>query len=205
MSLDDMIPYLSDQTGWQVRIVNLDGEKATLVADGATSVYVQDRIERATRALNALLPAQYRYFILQLREIAMPMSTVVIERDQWVAQRLRAQAPSQQQEKMWAFQGNQGFKPFEDITLPYTSSSFRLIPSYNQILGGPDAFVLYSLGAQLAGDYRFNQDTWVVGAANLRVVDNFDRFKYTAPNNLCVRTYQRDMLPHPPSPCPHCS
>ena len=32
--------------------------------------------------------------------------------------------------------------------------SFKLNPSYKQTLGGPDGFVLYSLGAKLTGEAK---------------------------------------------------
>lgn len=195
ISLNELLDQLYQQTGWQMRIVNLDGDTATVVADSATVVYIQDRIDRAVRTLNALLPPQYRRFVIQLREVAMPMATVLIERDEWVAQRMRAQPASSQLASQSIYPGNKSFKSFDDVSLPYAGGVFRVFPSFNQILGGPDAFLLYSLGLQLSGDYRINQSTWVVGGVNLRMLDNFDQFKYTAPSNLPrVRTYQREFV-----------
>ena len=68
-------------------------------------------------------------------------------------------------------------------------------PSYNQILGGPDAFFLYQLGVQSKLEHRFTDSTWLTGNVDLRVIDNYDKFKYDAPSDLPrVRTYQREYV-----------
>jgi hypothetical protein len=70
-----------------------------------------------------------------------------------------------------------------------------LTPSFGQILGGPDAFVLYQLGVAATLQYRFTPSTWFNGALNYRLLDNFDKFSYTAPSNLPrVRTFQREYV-----------
>ena len=55
--------------------------------------------------------------------------------------------------------------------------------------------VLYQIGVQAVAEYRFTPSTWVNGALNLRMVDNFDKFTYTAGSNLPrVRTLQREYV-----------
>src|SRR5690606_14921551 len=47
----------------------------------------------------------------------------------------------------------------------------------------------------LSAELKLRQDTWVSGIARLRMLDNYDNFKYTAPSNLPrVRTYLREYL-----------
>ncbi len=70
---------------------------------------------------------------------------------------------------------------------------FGITPSTTQIVGGPDAFLLYQIGIQATLEYRFSESTWFNGALNWRMIDNFDKFTYTAPSNLPrVRTFQRE-------------
>ncbi len=70
---------------------------------------------------------------------------------------------------------------------------FGITPSTTQIVGGPDAFLLYQIGIQATLEYRFTESTWFNGALNWRMFDNFDKFSYTAPSNLPrVRTFQRE-------------
>lgn len=85
---------------------------------------------------------------------------------------------------------SQSMAPWEQKRERYI---FGLTPSTTQIIGGPDAFLLYQIGIQATLEYRFNESTWFNGALNWRIVDNFKKFTYTAPSNLPrVRTFQRE-------------
>lgn len=62
-------------------------------------------------------------------------------------------------------------------------------------MGGPDAFMLYRLNATYDAEFRLTRHAWLSGAAMLGLVDNYDRFTYTAPSNLPrVRTYSREYM-----------
>lgn len=66
---------------------------------------------------------------------------------------------------------------------------------YNQNIGGPDDFILYQVLARLNAEYRFSRSSWVRGNLAVNLLDNFDKFKYTAPSNLPrVRTHIREYL-----------
>jgi len=68
-------------------------------------------------------------------------------------------------------------------------------PSYNQILGGPDSFLLYEIGVQARIDKHFGPNTWVAGNFNARMLDNYEGFKFDGPSNLPrVRTYAREYV-----------
>ncbi len=67
--------------------------------------------------------------------------------------------------------------------------------SYSQNIGGPDAFILYQLNAEFAAEWRFRPNVWAAGVVNYRVIDNYDKFNFTAPSNLPrVRTFLREYL-----------
>ena len=88
--------------------------------------------------------------------------------------------------------------PDEKISEPQLLAKpwkFDVAPSFWQSFGGPDAFMLYQLGMQANGEWRFTPRTWISGSANLRLLDNYDKFKYTAPSNLPrVRTNVREYV-----------
>jgi hypothetical protein len=78
------------------------------------------------------------------------------------------------------------------------SSGFRAdwSPSYSQILGGPDSFLLYQLGVQAKVEQRLTERTWLAGNFDLRLLDNYQNFVYDAPSDLpSVRTHQREYVP----------
>ncbi len=193
MSLKELGLYLAQQTGWNVRVLDLEGDTATVLTEAATAIFVQDRVERAARTLNAHLPAQYRRFVLQMREVGMPLTTVMINREEWVAKRVQARAPSLLLEEQNFAAGNQGYKQFDDLDLKYANNSFKVVPSYRQILGGPDAFLLYALGLEAQGEVRMGKGTWAVASVNLRALGNFDQFKQGGSSDMPrVRTYQKE-------------
>ena len=50
--------------------------------------------------------------------------------------------------------------------------------SASSIFGGPDAFLLYQLGIAASAEYQLT--ALIDGILNLRLIDNFDKFTYTA-------------------------
>jgi len=75
------------------------------------------------------------------------------------------------------------------------SFSYGLTPSWQQSIGGPDAFVLFSAGLAVPLQWSLAEDWNVSGALNLHLIDNYENFTYTAPSNLPrVRTYMREYM-----------
>jgi hypothetical protein len=59
--------------------------------------------------------------------------------------------------------------------------------------GSPDAFVLYSVGVVERARLWLRDDTWVRAALRLNLIDNYDRYQFTAPSDLPrVRTFARE-------------
>lgn len=56
--------------------------------------------------------------------------------------------------------------------------------SYQQNMGGPDAFLLYQVSAYAEGQYRFTPGTWASGGFSANLLNNYDKFKYDAPSGL---------------------
>lgn len=66
---------------------------------------------------------------------------------------------------------------------------------YRQNLGGPDGFILYQFNANLEAEYRLAPGTWIDGRLSANLLNNYDKFVYTAPSNLPrVRTLVREYL-----------
>src|SRR6185503_7259445 len=66
---------------------------------------------------------------------------------------------------------------------------------YVQTLGGPDGFILYQVSAIERMKLRINESTWLQGTVRLGLVNNYEKFKFTAPSNLPrVRTFLREYL-----------
>jgi membrane-associated phospholipid phosphatase len=188
-------------TGWTVRSISHQQITTTVVAETGGAIHLQERIDRAVTFLHRDAPSSSKHFVLQLQEYGLPMSKIDIDRAEWVAQntqvvapalRLPAQrvsagqsvatrtfAPDDQQAQFWKGKG------------PGFNAEWG--PSYNQILGGPDGFLLYQLGLQAQLEQRFSDSTWLSSSFNLRLLDNYEKFVYDAPSSLPrVRTRQRE-------------
>ncbi|MGC3964056.1 MAG: YjbH domain-containing protein [Rhodocyclaceae bacterium] len=70
-----------------------------------------------------------------------------------------------------------------------------LQPSFYQSFGGPDAFMLYQIGVRGWAEYRITPQTLLGGEANLRILDNYDKFKFQGYSELPrVRTHVREYV-----------
>ena len=190
---------LSIATGWRVNSLDLYGSVLTVRAETDQAVFMSERVERAITVLHSLMPPSTRRFVLQLSDYGVGMSSHTVDRAEWVAQRTQAQAPSLKLPAIEmlpapALAGSAAEAPALKRPLD-TSLHSEWGPSYSQILGGPDGFLLYEVGLQAKFEKRFGPSTWLSGGANLRLLDNYAGFKYDAPSNLPrVRTYAREYV-----------
>jgi membrane-associated phospholipid phosphatase len=194
-------------TDWQVERINLEGNSLVLAATRTLAPYTQDRINKAIAVLHRDAPATVKRFVLILGEYGLAVSGQEIDRDAWVAERFQAQAPSIKKPSTSVFSVTQKDslvynpekEPISDskiATLWKNTSSplkFGIDPTYNQIVGGVDGFVFFKIGLQANAEYRLTPNTWVNGALNMRLLDNFESFRFTYPSALpTVRTLQRE-------------
>ena len=192
---------LTRHTGWLVRSISHQGTRTQVVAETDTAVHLQERIDRAITVLHRDAPASSTRFVLQLQERGLAMTQIEVDRAEWVTQHTQAQPPALRLPAQQVLPGQTSVASTLAADAPANSTwqgkkpgfSAEWGPSYSQILGGPDSFALFQLGLQSDLEYRLTDSTWVSGALNLRLLDNFDRFVYDGPSNLPrVRTNQRE-------------
>ncbi|MDR6454211.1 YjbH domain-containing protein [Variovorax paradoxus] len=204
------------QTEWIVeRIAPKDDVLHVWVTDSNT-VYRTARVEKAIAVLHHDAPDAIKSFVFHYAERGLAVHAQAIDRAEWVAARIQALPPhaaravSKRNYEPELARPADKTSPAQNTTAaaeaaaaetnapwvrPRDKFTFGIAPSYGQIVGGPDAFLLYQLGIQATAEYRFTQRTWLSGAVNLRLADNYDKFTYTAPSELPrVRTYQREYV-----------
>lgn len=182
-------------TGWVVTAVDQTQPDVIVHAEVDGALYLQQRIDRVIAILHALAPGNIQQFQLELTRRGLPLTQTTVNRAEWVVQRgaplpTASALPMQSNYALDSPNGNEEVvawrKPLQGLKLTWT-------PTYDQIIGGPDGFILYQLGAALNAEWSWNESTWVNGLLRLRLVDNFDKFKYTAPSQLPrVRTFARE-------------
>ncbi|MDO9611634.1 MAG: YjbH domain-containing protein [Serpentinimonas sp.] len=197
----DVAAEINRFTGWEVQSVRQLHAEAIIVAEIDQALYLEQRIERATRLLHALAPADIRSFRLQLTRRAMPLSELHIDRTEWLLQHAQALPASQslpaQQHLNLAHAPHSAHASSEAAHWQANPSGWSLgwSPTFSQIIGGPDAFILYQIGAAANAEWRLSPRTWVSGSAHLRLIDNFDRFNFAGHSQLPrVRTYVREYV-----------
>ena len=190
-------------TGWSVHSIRLLGDRVEVSAESDAALFVQDRIDRAATVLHRDMPASVARFVFHFEQYGVAMSDVEIDRAEWVAQhtqpvppsfRLNSQrtAPGTSTARSAAAAAQEGMV----YAKPQGSDTSWIIgPSYSQMVGGPDAFLLYQLGVDVTLEHHFDPSNWVTVDVNGRILDNYNLFRYDAPSNLPrVRTYIREYV-----------
>lgn len=190
-------------TGWTVRGIAQERTSTTIVAETESAVHLQERIDRAVTVLHRDAPASSTRFVLQLQERGLPMMQVDVDRAEWVARQTQTEPPSLRLPAQRVSPGQTttipSAGPDQDANPTWTSSPSGFSgdwgPSYSQILGGPNNFLLYQMGLQAKLEQRFSDRTWLSSAFDLRLLDNYSNFVYDAPSELPrVRTHQREYV-----------
>lgn len=194
-----LLVELAQHTGWHATGLEREETRWTAHFDHAGGAYVRERIERVLAVLHRDAPPQVTQLVLELSSRQLPMVRHEVDRDAWAAARSRFQARHQQPAQGPA----DGLAPPAEprtraahapspADTPRLASGVNL--SFQQHLGGPDGY-LYALSARAFGQVRAWSGAWLQGALNLRLIDNYDQFRYTAPSDLPrVRTHLREFV-----------
>lgn len=188
-----VLEELKQQTGWVATKVQGDEGELKLIIDEADAGYWQYTIDRATAVLHKHAPADYAWFNYEYQAKGQKISQQIVDRNLWVRQRTtllpnawRDMPATKQRERIkYPYQ-----TLFDNPQSPWKTS---VSAGYRQILGGPDGFILYQLSALGNVSYELTESTVASGRVRAALLDNFDKFTYTAPSNLPrVRTFQRE-------------
>lgn len=191
---EQLLAALDARTGWRAITLETRANTAHLVLEIDDAHYLQTRIDRATALLHTRLEPAVQNIRLHLQRRGMPMQTVHIDRQEYA----RQQQTAEPQALRLPYQSVTAPVPYGDTstTGPRTSATqAQWSPSYSQILGGPNNFLLYQAGVQGQVEHRFSENTWFSGSVNARLADNYGGFVYDAPSALPrVRTHQRSYV-----------
>jgi len=184
------------QTDWQVSSIVRQGNEMRLTFEDANATYWRYRIDRAIGVLHRDAPPEIDKFVLKFKTRGADVAEHVVDRQAWVTERTQALPPTQQQDPIISQAPQEdtaaGKVLTTDTRKPY---QFNFGLNFSEVLGGPDAFLLYQLSAGASGQYRFRDDTWIQGVVRYNLANNYDKFKVTGPSNLPrVRTFQREYL-----------
>lgn len=187
---------LSEQAG--VRVQRIVDEGATLRVEVDQSADFQPArvLGRSARVLDAYSEDRFTFFTLGVTQKDTRVIDYDIHRARFVAVATEPSTPAGQLAVIDAVEPPRGDDTgtlVHEQSVPRASGGFGL--GYQQTLGGPDAFILYQLNAEFGGEFRLAPGLWLAGAANYRLLDNYDDFVYDGPSLLPrVRTQIREYL-----------
>lgn len=189
---------IATQTEWSVRQIAQQGGDLHVTIDDAEALYLRDRLDKAAAVLHRDAPASVDRFSIAYRQRGLEMVETVIDRDAWVEEHTQPVPPQRRRESVITRQVQNTMDTVPRTRL-YERASDRFTAGlgfdYQQTLGGPDGFVLFQISAVERLRFNLRNDTWVQGTLRLGLIDNYDKFKYTAPSNLPrVRTFLREYV-----------
>ncbi len=192
------------QSDWHVREIRQTGRGLHIVLDDAAAIYMRERVDRVASVLHRDAPPSVDRFNLIYRQSGIEVAEHNVDREAWVEEKTQSLPPRRQRNSITA----RSVEIESDSSIAYSDSLPRfesgLGTNFQQTLGGPDGFVLFQIGLTQRAKYRIRDDTWIQGYAQLGLVDNYSKFKYTAPSNLPrVRTYLREFLTSTPLTMPN--
>lgn len=186
---------IEQQTGWHTSEVETSQYELKLRFDNADAGYWSPAMEKAVAVIHKYAPTQYAWFNLEFWNHGMRTGAEIVDRNLWVRQKTDY-LPNSWREfpaiKQRFRDSNGGSTEFLDSP-PKLNSDLGL--GYQQIVGGPDGFLLYQLTADEHVSYDLQPNVRMDGTVSAVLSDNFANFKYTAPSNLPrVRTFQREYV-----------
>jgi len=187
-------------TGWSIESLWRQGGTLHVEVDSTGPLYASTRLDRLVAVLNRDASDRVSRFAIHFRNRGLRLGSKEINRQDWVALHNEGLSPELRRKRNGEFftgplDADSVVRPAGNLEWVNRSGDLttNIGPSLWQSLGGPDSFLLYQLGVKGGFQYKITNRTFVSGAANLRVVDNYDKFKFTAGSELPrVRTFVRE-------------
>ena len=187
---------IQTQSGWQVRSIESAPRELHVTLDDAGNTFWRDRVDKIAAVLHRDAPPDVDRFVLKYRARGADIAEHVIDRDAWVRPHESPLAPRDRQDAVIA---RAPVKSSEPATVVHANPRLKLEHNfrfgYGQTVGGPDGFILFQLYAQEQARLWLRDDTWIDGSLRLRLVDNYNKFKFDGTSSLPrVRTHLREYL-----------
>ncbi|MEL0028776.1 MAG: YjbH domain-containing protein, partial [Perlucidibaca sp.] len=181
------------QTGSPVQEMRVSEQEVRVQLGEPAGFYLRPKATDVARLLHNEAPASADWFVLGYQNAGLATQDVAINRDALV-QRDTQWLPEDRKPALMSSENP--VRPLPGEVVYSQPQPQRLSTTvgldFDQILGGPDSFVLFNLDAIAGARYNFSDNTWLSGTASLRLFDNFDDFRYDGPSGLPrVRTDER--------------
>jgi hypothetical protein len=174
---------LRDNAGIAVSRISRRGSELVVTGEQEYYFYQAKALGRAARVLDNVLTPSIDWYTLASQQEGLSTSEISIHRRQFDA---FLDHDISLDELSRSIEMNAPQPRGEDVLYRAPVAHFEQSSSltYSQSLGGPDAFLLYQIGASYSVDYHLNRNLWWSGVVNANLINNYDKFRYDAPSNL---------------------
>lgn len=183
---------------WGVISMQQVSDTLRVEMEGVSGAHWNERIDRIVSVLHKNAPASIDTFELLLTERGVLLSERRIHRPTWVTQNTQLVPPSAKVQSVVSVEPDpKKMDKSQEFVWRQTPSNFgySVIPSWQQNIGGPDAFILFRAGVAFPMQFKISESTRLSASVNLNIFDNFGQFKYTAPSRMPrVRTNLRQYM-----------
>jgi hypothetical protein len=209
LSPPELARQLLDQTGWHVLDIERGQTQWTVRWDESQGYAWPQRLERAMALIDREAPAGVNTVKWSWHQHGVLIDTRITDRALWVKAKTQWSAqpfdiiPARPNAVDSAISGAKGVNadPIAvdkraDEASPKTRRPWSVDTSISlqQHLGGPDGY-LFAINGNVHGQMDLWSGAWLQGGLQGRLVDNYDRFRYTADSSLPrVRTNIREYI-----------
>lgn len=185
---------LQQNAGITVSTIAQRGHELVVTGDPERYYFRAQTLGRMARVLDQYLGSDIDWYSLDATRDGMPVVESSVDRARFQAlvdHRISTQQLS------YAVALDQPLPAPETVLYraPQTHYHGGVAMGYEQSVGGPNAFVLYEINANYDATYHFTPGIWWSGNFSANLINNYNKYTYTAPSNLPrVRTFIREYL-----------
>lgn len=189
---DEVARWLGVNAGIAVQDISVSGRELIVRGSQRRYFYPAEALGRAARVLDNSVGPEIDWFTIEHTRHGLPLAQTSISRQalaDYVKRDIDLDTLARQVELNPPGSSREGTTVYE---APLRRGNWSIAPGFSQIIGGPDAFLLYQVSVNADAGWRLSRHTWLSGTVSANVLNNFDRFRYDAPSRLPrVRTDMR--------------
>lgn len=183
-SWEDVAERLNRNAGINVSQIEVGEHEIIVRGEQGRYFYTPEGLGRAARVLDNSTTDEIDWYSLEYTRLGMPIAQSSVSREALEAyDRRDIDLPTLSRHVEL---NRPGSSRAGDVVYDARRHRFDggFAPGYGQIMGGPDAFILYQVSLNASGNWYFTPGTWLTGTLSGNLLNNFDKFRYDAPSKL---------------------
>lgn len=191
--INNLVLKIKNSTNWEVdSIIDKNDSLVIIIGNRIKSNSFKTKLTLISEIINLEIPKKYFSFEINFLSLELKNTTFVINRKTFTIKQYLYVQNDEDRDTFYTEKSVNSLKNGNQIYKNNDIFSFKLNPSYKQTLGGPDGFILYSIGAKLKAEAKLYKDTSIIIEARKGIIDNYDKYKQVGKSNIPqVRTYLR--------------